>query len=124
MKQRGVNNAEELGLTAGFDHRRHINPSFAILAINYAKKLNLDPRLINPSYEPGTKLKAAANNITELYLSTTGFKGTQLLFSDIGTPKSSNPADNLFSFLEENTPQADMNSIFGENYFDLKKNPP
>jgi len=79
--------------------------------------------LINPSFEAGTKLKAAANNITEIYISTTDFKGTQLVFSDLGTPKSNNAIDNLFSFLEENTPQADMNIIFGENYFDLKKKP-
>lgn len=123
INTKGNDYAEELGLTAGYDERKNVNPSYGILAINYAKKLSLDPRLINKTLEAGTKLEAVAKNIVEIYHDTNGFKGTQLVFCDLGTPKSRNQVDNLFDHLQGDIPDADLNEIFGENYYDLTRKP-
>lgn len=124
INTKGISYAETLGLTAGYDSSRKMNPSFAILAINFAKKLSLDPRLINPAFAPGTKLEEAANNISSIYNNTAAFKGTQLVFCDIGTPKSNNAVDNLYSFLENaDTAQSDVKDIFGEQYYDMLRKP-
>ena len=123
INSKGNDFAEELGLIAGYDDRKGINPSFALLAINFAKKLSLDPRLIDPSYSPGTKLMEASKNIAKIYFETNSFKGTQLIFSDIGTPKSSNKTDNLFEHLSGDIPQADLVEIFGEEYYEKKSKP-
>jgi len=123
INSKGNDFAEELGLIAGYDDRKGINPSFALLAINFAKKLSLDPRLIDPSYSPGTKLMEASKNIAKIYFETNSFKGTQLIFSDIGTPKSSNKIDNLFEHLSGDIPQADLVEIFGEEYYEKKSKP-
>ncbi|HET7116099.1 MAG TPA: helicase-related protein [Hanamia sp.] len=123
INSKGNDHSEELGLTGGYDERKGINPSFALLAINFAKKLSLDPRLIDPSYSPGTKLMEAANNVARIYFETNEFKGTQLIFSDIGTPKSSNKIDNLFEHLSGDIPQSDLTEIFGEDYYEKKSKP-
>jgi N12 class adenine-specific DNA methylase len=120
INSKGNDHADELGLTGGYDDRKGINPSFALLAINFAKKLSLDPRLIDSSYSPGTKLIEAANNIAGIYKETSSFKGTQLIFSDIGTPKSINKADNLYEHLSGDIPQSDLIEIFGEDYYEKK----
>ena len=123
INTKGNDHADELGLTAGYDDRKRINPSFAILAINFAKKLSLDPRLIDTTYAAGTKLVEAALNVANIYQETNEFKGTQLIFSDIGTPKSSNKIDNLFEHLSGDIPQADLVEIFGEDYYEKKSKP-
>ena len=65
----------------------------------------------------------AANNIAQIYFETNSFKGTQLIFSDIGTPKSNNQIDNLFEHLSGDIPQADLLDIFGEDYYEKKSKP-
>ncbi|MDE3185127.1 MAG: hypothetical protein KGM16_17085 [Bacteroidota bacterium] len=123
INSKGNDFAEELGLIAGYDDRKGINPSFALLAINFAKKLSLDPRLIDASHSPGTKLMEASKNIAKIYFETNSFKGTQLIFSDMGTPKSNNKMDNLFEHLSGDIPQADLLEIFGEDYYEKKSRP-
>jgi N12 class adenine-specific DNA methylase len=123
IDSKGVDHAETLGLTAGYDPNKKINPSFAILAINYARKLSLDPRLINSKLLAGTKLTEAAEKIAALYHESAHFKGTQFVFCDLGTPKSKNQVDNLYNFLEGDIPDADLHEIFGENYYDLARKP-
>lgn len=54
------------------------------------RKAALDLRLIDPDMyknETRGKVYACAQNIIKDYLKTNSFKGTQLVFSDIGTPK-------------------------------------
>lgn len=123
IDSKGVDYAETLGLTAGYDPNKKINPSFAILAINYARKLSLDPRLINSKLPAGTKLEEAAEKIAALYHGSAHFKGTQFVFCDLGTPKSKNQVDNLYNFLEGDIPDADLHEVFGENYYDLARKP-
>jgi hypothetical protein len=124
IESKGIDFAETLGLTAGYDPSRRINPSFAILAINYAKKLSIDPRLINFNLEPGSKLEAAANNIAVRYEESLVFKGTQLVFCDLGTPKANNIIDNLYNHLENaDLSESDLKEVFGEKYLEDGKKP-
>jgi N12 class adenine-specific DNA methylase len=60
-----------------------------LIATNYAKKMSADMRLIDPDYEdhPDNKVNVAARKIAELYRLSDEHKGTQIIFSDIGTPK-------------------------------------
>ena len=53
------------------------------------KKLALDPRCFVPTAEDGegSKLNACAQNIYEIWEDTQGFKGTQIVFCDLSTPK-------------------------------------
>ena len=83
----------------------------------------MSPRLSDPAYAPGTKLVEAAKNVAKIYQETNEFKGTQLIFSDIGTPKSSNKIDNLFEHLSGDIPQSDLAEIFGEDYYEKKSKP-
>ncbi|QEM04954.1 DNA methylase [Mucilaginibacter rubeus] len=60
-----------------------------LIATNYAKKMSADMRLIDPDYEdhPDNKLNVCARKIAKIYYVSTEHKGTQIVFSDIGTPK-------------------------------------
>lgn len=89
----------------------------------FAKKLSLDPRLIEPSYAAGSKIDTAAENIAKNYFDTEGYKGSQLVFCDIGTPKASNMLDNFYAYLEGDTPQTDLDDIFCPNYHEVSRKP-
>jgi N12 class adenine-specific DNA methylase len=61
-----------------------------LIATNYAKKMAVDMRLVNPDKygdHPGNKVNVCARNVAEIYHESTPHKGTQIIFSDIGTPK-------------------------------------
>ncbi|GAA3989462.1 hypothetical protein GCM10022210_48410 [Mucilaginibacter dorajii] len=63
-----------------------------LIATNYAKKMAVDMRLVNPEKygdHPGNKVNVCARNVAEIYHESTPHKGTQIIFSDIGTPKTS-----------------------------------
>ena len=60
-----------------------------LIATNYAKKLAIDMRLIDPEVygdEPYNKVNTCARNVAGLYEETKAYKGTQLVFCDSGTP--------------------------------------
>jgi len=61
-----------------------------LIATNYAKKMSADMRLISPEYDdhPNNKVNTCARKVAAIYRESTPHKGTQLIFSDIGTPKS------------------------------------
>lgn len=60
-----------------------------LIATNYAKKMALDMRLLNPHYyyHPNNKVSQCAKKMAEHYEQTKQHKGTQLVFSDLGTYK-------------------------------------
>jgi N12 class adenine-specific DNA methylase len=60
-----------------------------LIATNYAKKMALDMRLLNPHYDdhPNNKVSQCAKKMAEHYEQTKPHKGTQLVFSDLGTYK-------------------------------------
>lgn len=59
------------------------------------RKLGLDPRLINPSFEddPGTKLNVCVNNVFDIFEKTSDKKLTQIVFCDLGVPSKNSSAD-------------------------------
>lgn len=115
----------ELGLTAGYDDKKGVNPSYGLLATNFAKKLSLDPRLIDKNAGEGSKLSAAADEMARIYNETTQYLGSQLVFCDTGTPKSKNVVENLYNYIEaENIfTDSELKDIFGEDFFDKKTKP-
>ncbi len=61
-----------------------------LIATNYAKKMAADMRLINSStYEdhPNHKVNVCARKVADIFQQSTEQRGTQIVFSDIGTPK-------------------------------------
>jgi len=72
-----------------------------LIATNYAKKMSADMRLINPDYgdHPGHKVNVCARKVAEIYFESNVHKGTQIIFSDIGTPKKDE--FNIYDALKE-----------------------
>ncbi len=72
-----------------------------LIATNYAKKMSADMRLIDPDYEdhPDNKVNVCARKIAEIYTLSKEHKGTQIVFSDTGTPKPD--AFNIYDALRE-----------------------
>lgn len=73
-----------------------------LIATNYAKKMASDMRLINEweySDHPENKINTCARNVAEFYKTSMNHKGTQIVFSDIGTPKPE--AFNMYDALKE-----------------------
>ena len=73
-----------------------------LIATNYAKKMAVDMRLINPFiYEdhPNNKVNVCARNIARIYHEGKEQRSTQILFCDIGTPKEN--AFNIYDALKE-----------------------
>lgn len=61
-----------------------------LIATNYAKKMAVDMRLVSEvEYEddPGNKISVCARNVAHEYGNSAEHRGTQIIFSDIGTPK-------------------------------------
>ncbi len=73
-----------------------------LLATTYASKAAIDLRLIYPNapYNPKGKIGQVVAKVKELYNLTDADKGAQLIFSDIGVPKSENPIDNFYDALD------------------------
>ncbi len=61
-----------------------------LIATNYAKKMAVDMRLVDPSLyddHPGNKVSVCAAKVHAMYQLSHEHRGTQIIFSDIGTPK-------------------------------------
>ncbi|WP_443023383.1 helicase-related protein [Sphingobacterium sp.] len=60
-----------------------------LIATDYARKMSLDMRLVSPRYgdNPGNKASVCAANIAKYYNKYDAQKGTQFVFSDLGTFK-------------------------------------
>ncbi len=60
-----------------------------LIATNYARKMSLDMRMINPHYHDHVDNKAShcAAQIAQYYQKYDDYKGTQFVFSDLGTYK-------------------------------------
>jgi hypothetical protein len=63
------------------------------------RKLALDQRIINPLLpdDPGSKVNACVNNVFQIWKDSTPQKGTQLIFSDLSTPKGRSEGDSTKS---------------------------
>jgi N12 class adenine-specific DNA methylase len=73
-----------------------------LIATNYAKKMSADMRLIDDKRygdHPNNKVNVCARKVAEIYHESTKHKGTQIIFSDIGTPKPH--AFNIYDALKD-----------------------
>ncbi|MGI8949944.1 MAG: helicase-related protein [Chitinophagaceae bacterium] len=73
-----------------------------LIATNYAKKMAVDMRLVDSlqyADHPNNKVNVCARKVAELYRLSNEQKGTQIIFSDIGTPKPD--AFNVYDALKE-----------------------
>lgn len=64
--------------------------AYMLLATNLANKMSIDMRLIDPNaaYDPQGKVGTLTQTVFEKYQESNPHKGTQLIFSDTGTPKN------------------------------------
>jgi N12 class adenine-specific DNA methylase len=123
FESKGNDYRDALGLENGYDHQRRMNPSYAILVQTFARKLSLDPRLVDKDAAPGLKIQMAADLIYERYLETREHKGTQLVFCDLGTPKPKDEYNQLLNAVEEidTVTETDMKYIFSnKNIAEIK----
>lgn len=67
------------------------------------RKLGLDPRLIDPSFEdhPDTKLNQCIKNVTQIYHDTAEEKLTQIIFCDLGVPKKNSQSSDKGEITDE-----------------------
>lgn len=77
-----------------------------LIATNYAKKMAADMRLVDDaSYgdHPGNKVNHCAAMVAEIYHQSSMNKGTQIIFSDIGTPPSGQTKEgfNIYDALKQ-----------------------
>ena len=66
--------------------------AFMLIATNLARKMSIDMRLIDPlkyAFEPDGKMARMCETVASEYRDSESYKGTQLIFSDIGTPDGS-----------------------------------
>jgi N12 class adenine-specific DNA methylase len=73
--------------------------AYMLLATNYARKMSLDMRLIDPGhdFDPGGKIGSVCDNVNKIYQRTSDFKGTQIIFCDSSVPN----ADGRFNAYDE-----------------------
>lgn len=92
--------------------------SAMLMVTTIGNKLSNDLRLIdkNAEFNPDGKLAAVANKVKEEYDNSKDIRGTQLIFSDIGTPRTGNIFEDVLSYLEDekNIDVDSINLIFGE----------
>ncbi|HEU5290331.1 MAG TPA: helicase-related protein, partial [Cyclobacteriaceae bacterium] len=122
VASKGLMYREELGLKPWDEKQKK---SVMVNATTVSSKNAIDPRLINPHEpeEPGGKLDVAADTIYNHWEESTPYKGTQLVFSDIGTPKGKETVPNLHQLLQEEygVNDDDLKLIFGEANEDTGK---
>ena len=65
--------------------------ALSLIALHHMRHASIDPRLLNPDLEDigETKLRIIATEVYNTYKESNNFKGTQAVFSDLGTPKDS-----------------------------------
>ncbi len=90
---------QELADRADAINAGNIDPSIdnMLKITSDGRKLGLDPRLIDPSFEdnPDTKLNRCVENVARIHAETAEDKLTQIIFCDLGVPhKSSAEAEN------------------------------
>ncbi|MBV5282171.1 MAG: DEAD/DEAH box helicase family protein [Paludibacter sp.] len=90
-----------------------------LIATNLSSKMAIDMRMIDTSasYDANGKIAKCAENVARIYKETEDFKGTQLIFSDLGTPKNkTNRSSLLRDYMEDElgTNLDTLNEIFGD----------
>lgn len=93
-----------------------------LVIFNDASKMSIDMRLVSDSYadENESKINAVVNRAFDKYKEFDNAKGTQLIFSDLGTPKSDKDKINLEKLMAK-AEEGDTDAIKElENYNDAE----
>lgn len=91
------------------------------------RKLGLDPRLIDPSFEdnPDTKLNKCVENVARIHAETAEDKLTQIIFCDLGVPHKNNTESAEKDGEDDSKSSAERDSLEEECdfcvYDDIKK---
>lgn len=99
-----------------------------LIVTNLSSKMAIDMRLVNSSYsyDKNGKIAKLVENVAKTYRETDEYKGTQLIFSDIGTPKTTtNKVALLRDYMSDelNVNIDTLNFIFGDNSVENYKYP-
>ncbi len=93
-----------------------------------ARKLAIDMRLIDPTYSlsDNQKILQVVDNVERIYRDGAGDKATQMIFSDIGTPKSKEEGFDVYNelkdlFVDRGIPKEEIAFVHDANT-DEKKN--
>lgn len=82
---------DELSERADAINSGNVDPSIdnMLKITSDGRKLGLDPRLIDPSFEdnPNTKLNQCVDNVTRIHAETSQDKLAQIIFCDLGVPQ-------------------------------------
>lgn len=85
---------DELAERADAINAGNVDPSIdnMLKITSDGRKLGLDPRLIDPSFEdnPDTKLNKCVENVARIHAETAEDKLTQIIFCDLGVPHKNN----------------------------------
>lgn len=100
-----------------------------LIATNAAKKMAIDMRLIDESYgdHPNSTVNICARKVAEIYRESAAYRGTQLIFSDIGTPTTT--AFNIYDAIKEKLvrdlgiPAGEISFIHDSNWSNLNQRP-
>ncbi len=90
------------------------------------RKLALDQRIINPLLpdDPGSKVNACVNNVFQIWKDSTPQKGTQLIFSDLSTPRGRSEGDSAKNDTTEASPDREAapeeNAMEASVYEDIR----
>ena len=70
---------------------------------NEARLLGTDPRLLDKNAEnnPNSKLNKCIDNIISEYEGSNSFKGTQIVFCDVGTPSTDKEKFTVYSYIKD-----------------------
>jgi len=106
------------GSVLGLELSENQKQAYMLLATNLSSKMAIDMRLINKdfAYDPTGKVGKMTDEILKIYTQTNEHKGTQLIFSDLGTPKNkNNQSEMLKDYMEDElgVPQDTLVEIFG-----------
>lgn len=87
---------DELSERADAINSGNVDPSIdnMLKITSDGRKLGLDPRLIDPSFEdnPNTKLNQCVENVVRIHAETSEEKLTQIIFCDLGVPHKNTTA--------------------------------
>lgn len=107
------------GYHIGMSLTKNQETAAMLLATNLSSKMAIDMRMINPnySYDTNGKIARLTDNVTRIFNETEEYKGTQLIFSDLGTPENkTNKTALLRDYMEDELGMNldTLNEIFGD----------
>ncbi len=116
---------QDLAARAEKIRKEHLDPSMDNLLkiTSDGRKLALDQRIMNPLLpdDPGSKVNACVENVFKIWKESTPTKGTQLIFSDLSTPKAKGKAQENGQETSKETDRTEINLMESSVYEDIRK---